>query len=348
MLVNGESPLSRSAMTPSGSGSPSIDERAAEPLDVRRLPRLARHQVLGDHARLVRPARLQVGVGQLRLRACTSSPRVRRPRRPRRASSAPGCGPGTRVTYSCRAEAAAGQSWSATAASVATSMHWNAALGLSCRTGGSRAGPAPRGGRRRAWSTRCSSSRPCGRGRSTELDLREARAAAPGRRCRRTSHVARAVEVAAADEAAHQLAAGLDVVRSLLPAPARAPRGPRRRGRGRRARRRCALNSRGEVAKRDARSRSPASIRRADERRPDVGVAPGRSGPLRPAPGGSRRASRARWKSAASLISRSTAPAVSPSSPAAFAADRPAVRSAGSSARDAQLDLGRPRGGRRA
>ena len=66
-------------------------ERAAEPLDVRVVPRLARDEILGDEARLGRGAGGDVGVGQLRLRAVHRRLRGRRRRRSRPAASAPEC-----------------------------------------------------------------------------------------------------------------------------------------------------------------------------------------------------------------------------------------------------------------
>ncbi len=47
---------------------PQHDERAAEPLEIRPVPRLARHEVLADDAGLEAAPDFQIGVGQLRLR----------------------------------------------------------------------------------------------------------------------------------------------------------------------------------------------------------------------------------------------------------------------------------------
>ena len=67
--MNGDSPLSRDAIRPSGSGSPSSTSVRRKRSMLALLPRLARHEILGDEPRFGRLAGLDVGVGQLRLRA---------------------------------------------------------------------------------------------------------------------------------------------------------------------------------------------------------------------------------------------------------------------------------------
>ena len=114
--MNGACPLSRSAITLSGSRHAQHHQRAAEAIDVRPLPRLARDEILGDDARLGRLA----GARDRRRPAApaprTSSPRARRRRRLRPASAAPGSGRARGSTNSCSIAAASSKSPRATAA----------------------------------------------------------------------------------------------------------------------------------------------------------------------------------------------------------------------------------------
>ena len=75
---------------------PQHHQRAAEAIDVRRLPRLAGDEILGNDARFGGLTGREVGVGRAAPAPRTSASRGRRRRRPRPASAAPGCAPGTR------------------------------------------------------------------------------------------------------------------------------------------------------------------------------------------------------------------------------------------------------------
>ena len=131
-LVKGESPLNRSAMTESGSGSPSITSalRKRSILAGSQGSRATRSSAI-TRASLPRPALRYASASC----ACAEYIVASRPPSTQTSTSfiRAGMCPDTLVVYSCRADAAAGQSLSATAASVATSIHWNPAS-ASCST----------------------------------------------------------------------------------------------------------------------------------------------------------------------------------------------------------------------
>ena len=121
VLMNGDSPLRRAAISASGSGSPSSTSARRKRSMFALLPRLARDEIFGDEPRLGRRRRPRCTRPPAAPARCTSS--TSRPPSTQISTSRISAGMwfGTRVTNSWSTAAAPGQSFSATAVSAASS-----------------------------------------------------------------------------------------------------------------------------------------------------------------------------------------------------------------------------------